>query len=506
MAETGPVERGFDLGFKSDIPRGSLPPGAVYRMKDYIPQLGAHARKRGGWSYASKDLNSASAATYLSGVAWAPYATDPHLIVVSEAGKVYQVKTFNGTAGTYLGTTSFAALTHRPFWHNDRMIILQALGAAVADPYKITLAGSTYTLAAVGGTPPKARVGWTWGDYLVLANGTVGGTAYPNRSWFSGAGTPETWTTASSFWDFPEEVVVGTMMRTFQMVWGYSNTWMLTGDTPPPGGNFARRTLFAGNGCMDGRTLSKYREYAIWANNTGVFKSDGSTLTDMTVKGDVSQFWNDTVANFNYSTGWRATADVWNGYYFITIYNPTGPVEVTLACDIERTVWFQVTNFPATMFAARSSGPGTATAGGFEEMFFASRSSPRACSVSSCWSPTSAVAADADGTNVLPEIETDFFQLGGASLKRIRRAYISYDVRTAGASPYLTVSAIFSPEDTNYVALTPTLTTSTKLERKPVAINRRATGVGLKIVQTGASADTRLHGIEIEAHPVEKSR
>lgn len=506
MANTTPAERSFWRGFKSDISRGSLPPGSVYRMKDYIPQLGAPARKRGGWSYASKDLNSLSAATYMSGVAWAPFPSDPHLLAVSDGGKVYQVKTFDGASGTYLGATSFSALTHRPFWHNDRIIILQALGTTAATPYKITLAAAVYTLANVGGTPPQASVGWTYGDYLVLANGTEGGTLYPYRAWYSDVGDPDAWTVASSFWDFPDEVIAGLSMRSFQMVWGYSDTWILTGDTPPPGGNFARRTLYSGNGCMDGRSVARFREYALWANNNGVFKSDGAALTDLTVRGDISQFWNDTVGGFNYSTGWRAAADVWNGYYFITIYNPTGPVETTLVCDIESETWFEVTNFDATMYAVRSSGPGTATAGGFEEMFIANRSAPRAAYVSSCWSPDSSVAADADGTTVLPEVETDFFSLGSPGPKRIRRAYITHDIRTAGASPYLEVSAVFSPEDTTYETLSPTLATTTEIERRPVSINRRALGVGLKIVQVGASADTRLHGIELEGHAIESSR
>lgn len=504
MSSPTPAARLYDQGFKSDSPRGTLPPGACYRMRDWIPQLGSPARKRGGFSYASKDLNSVSAASYMSGCGWAPFPNDPHLVAVSDGGKVYQVKTFDTTGGTYLGATSFSPLTHRPFWHNDRLIILQALGATAADPYKITVSGGVYTLANVAGTPPKASVGWSWGDYLAVANGTYGGTLYPRRIWWCDVANPDSWT-ATSVWDMPEDVVGGVSMRSFQMVFGYAAVWALTGDTPPPGGNMARRTLFAGNGCMDGNTIAQYREYAIWANNSGVFKSDGSILTDLTTRGGISQFWAEQVASFNYSTGWRARAGVWNGHYFVTVYNPGGS-EITLACDIENEVWFQFTNFKPTMYATRSTGPGTATAGGFEEMFFSHRSSPRICSISSCWTPSSTVASDADGTAVQPEIETDFFTLGIDSKKRFRRAYVTHDTRTAGGSPYLEVSALYSPESSSYTAVTPTLDATTQQTRRHVNLRREAIGVGLKITQVGASADTRLYGIDLDAHAIEASR
>src|SRR5690606_26440108 len=92
------------------------------------------------------------------------------LIAVSEAGKVYRMTTQDSDAGAYVGTTHGKPVTQRPFWYRDRMIILPGLGETAASPYKLYQSSGVYTLAEVGGTPPKARVGTNWGDWLLLAN------------------------------------------------------------------------------------------------------------------------------------------------------------------------------------------------------------------------------------------------------------------------------------------------------------------------------------------------
>ncbi len=109
-------------------------------------------------------------------------------------------------------------------------------------------------------------------------------------------------------------------------------------------------------------------------------------------------------------------------------------------------------------------------------------------------------AADADGNSVLPQLETPFYKFGFSGLKRVRRMYFTYDIRTAGASPYLQVSSVLSPESTSYVMNTPNLVTTTQQQRAAVDIRRKANGIGLKIAQAGLSADTRLSEIEFEGH------
>lgn len=477
-------------------------------MRDYIPQLGAPARKRGGWSHSSQDLNAIgiqSASTYMTGVGWSPFPDDPHLIGISDLGKLYQIKQYDDTGGTFIADLGFVPLTHKPFWHKDRMIITQGLSGPAATPKKYISTAGVYSAADLGGTPPQARTGFSWGEWMALANGYVSSVLYNYRIWFSGIALPDSWSPGTSFWDVPGEIVVAVPMRSVILVWGYSNVWMITGDTPPPGGNLATRDLFQGNGCMDARSLALHREYAIWANNSGVWKTDGATLTDLTESGGISQYWRSLVSTFNQETGWSAAGGVIHGYYIITIFDNNGTYVTTLVCDIDQQSWNEFTNFPAAMYAERSSGPGTATADGHEELFFANRSIPRASLASTCWSPSSANASDADGIAVQPEIETAFSKLETTGLKRVRRVYVTHDVRSAGASPSLAVSVITSPESSSYTSIG-SFPTTTKQERKAVDVRRQTLGVGFKIAQVGASADTRLSEVELEGWPLEESR
>lgn len=511
MADTQRVALNFDLGFQSDESRDQIALGGAYRMKDWIPQLDAPLRQRGGWAYATRDANPLSAAIYMSAVGWSPFAGDGHLIFLSETGKLYQAKAFDGTSGIFVGATHGERMTHKPFWHRDRMIIPAQLGGAAANPYKYyDSGGAVYTTAAIGGTPPQARVGWSWGDYLVLANyydPSSGGTLKNNRMAFSAVGNPDSWTlsgASGSVVDAPREIVAGLPLRSVFLVWGYDTTWMYTGDTPPPGGNLARVNLFTGNGCMDGRSVVSYHDYAIWANNSGVYQTDGATLTDLTKRGGISNFYRNIVGGFSFSQGWSAAGGVHRGFYFLTIRNAAGALVTTLVCDIDRQVWFECQNINATMFADRPSSPGTLLADGHEELFFAHASAPRAGLLSTLWTPSLTYASDGDGSIVLPVLETPYYKLGSDSLKRIRRSYFDYDLRTAGGSPSISVEKMLDPNSA-YISAG-SLGTTTKKQRSAIPVNSPALGVAFRLTRIGASADARLYDIDLEGHGWEASR
>ena len=497
--DTRVVDRNFNLGFQSDVARDQLPRGAAYRMKDWLPQLDGPLRGRGGWDHASADLNNISACTGVSGVAWAPFQTYPQVVAVADNGKLFKVETFAGAGGVYVATTSFTGgITHEPFFHKDLMILLEnRIGSAKA-PQKYYYSGSTATLGTLGGTPPFAYCGASWGDYMILANGTVGATAFPTRAWWSDPALPEVWTTGSSFFDMPEEVVRVVPLTNIILFYGYANTWGLTGDTPPPGGNMALRIMFAGNGVMDGRTIATDKDSVYWANQGGIWKTDGGVLTDLTYRCGIKEFWRSLVSTFNLTTGWSASGDVIYGHYIVTVLN-TSDVEVgTVVIDLEREIAFEFTNFPAAMYARRASGVGTANTSGAEELFFANVGSPFVEKVSTLWSPTGQMA-DGDGDSVLPVLETPFYKMGSSVEKRIRRAWFTYDLR--GASPALQVKFATSPESgVTYETAEDTLPVTTTQARVPVYVNRKALGVGFKITQVGLSTDTRLGEIEIEGH------
>lgn len=495
----------FELGFQTDIPRELLPDGAAYRMRDWIPALEAPARKRGGFTHVSGAL---AAGARVPAVGWAPVVGDPHLLIVNDLGNVYSLTSFiGGTPVAATGSTSHTAITERPFWHKDRMILLQGLTQTGGAAQKYTGTATPYTVASLGGSPPQARVGASWGDYLMLANGHDGTADRRNRIWWGAPGNPESWSVGSggSFFDMPEEVLKCVPLRNILLILGYSQMWMLTGDTPPPGGNLAQRDLFL-EGTSDPRSVARWRDYVVWANNTGIWRTDGTTLTDITDQGGISLYWQKLVSQFSLQQGWSACAGVYRDQYIICVRDSGGATITTLCCDLNRYVWYEFTNFDAVMFAERSSGPGTALVAGGEEMFFGRYDQPHVGKMSSVWTPDGSNVADADSVDVLPMLETRFHKFGVTELKRIRRVYVTYDLRSSGQNAYLQPSFVLSPTDTSYVNADRNLPETTLMTRDRAGIARRTSGIGLKFVQVNPSSDTRLYTVEGEAHPLSETR
>jgi hypothetical protein len=509
--KTAPGSRNFDLGFQSDVSRDQLRPNAAKRLLDYIPQNEAPLRKRGGYGFGTRDLAEIiGGAAHASGVGWAPFVGDPYLLVVTDNGGVARAPAPSSSSGVLIGTGGPLDMTHRPFWHNDRMILPASMREAANTPMKVYSTGpTTYALADIGGTPPQARVGANWGDYLLLANGYVSGTLYTRRIWASGVGNSDAWTTGAggSFADAPGEVLRLVPMRDFIAVFGYESTWILTGDTPPPGGDWAFDDLFVGNGTFDGRTVSVYRDYVLWANSSGVWRSDGATLTNLAEQGGVSIYWQSITKDFSWEQGWDACAGIHKGEYWVSIHDENGVFVATLVCDLDRGVWRENTNIDAHMFAERSTGPGTASAVGAEELFFASNQTPRAGTLAQTWYPDATNQSDADGAAVQPVVETPYYKLSTTSTKRISRVFLTYLLENGGADPELFIDVVFDPWSTDYTQLAPSFPVTTEgIERLEAFVSERGLGAAFRVRQVGASADTRIAEIDLAGHQFEGSR
>ncbi len=520
MADIVPLGTNWDLGFQSDTSRDELNPRAAYRMRDWIPQLDGPLRKRGGWSYASPDLSGLNSINHVASLGYLPFPGDGHVVAVGDTGSVFQVKIFTSPYDAH-AVTDTGDMTLVPswpvFWHKTGIkyygIILPGMNQGAKVPKRYYDTGSlAYTVAPLGGTPPMARMGFSWGDYLVLGNyyDPSDANTLKNYRWaFSTAGNPDSWSlsgVAPSTIDFREEIVGGLPVLNSILAFGYENCWIITGDTPPPGGNLSLKILFAGVGTFDGRTVMPWRNYAIWANSSGVFQSDGATLTDITAQGGISNYYQALVSSFAAKEDWNASATVFRDRYILTIRNPANVVVATLVCDLNRRVWSEWTNINASSFAHRPSGPGGFLVSGGEELFFGHRSAPRVCSMSSLWTPSLTYAGDADGTDVLPALETSYFKIGALQPKRVRRLYLGYDMRAGGASARMAVSFTTSPEIGAAYTHADNFDITTKYERRHIQINRSTLGVALKIAQSIGGADTRLYSIEGEAHPWESYR
>ena len=519
MAEVIPLGTNFDLGFQSDTSRDELNPRAAFRMFDYLPQMEAPVRGRGGWRYGSPDLSTLGTCVSVRSMGWLPFPGDGHLLVVGDSGKVFQLKTFTGSGGALVTDTGDATIvpTQPVFWHKggtvDYGIILGGLTQTAKNPKKYTATGGVYSVAALGGTPPQARMGFSWGSYLVLGNyydPSDSGKLKNNRWAFCYPGQPENWTLTGanqSTMDFPEEIVAGLPLQNAILAFGYTDVHAITGDTPPPGSNLTRRTLFAGSGTFDGRSVVGWRSYAIWANTSGVWMSDGATLSDLATAGGISTYYRQKVSGLSFVTGAAAVAGVYRDHYVLSLHNQSGALITTLVCDIQRKVWTEWTNINALCFARRAAGPGVSGQSmSDEELFFGHANLPRVGRISSLWTPSATYASDADGTPVQPVLETPYYRVGGLSKKRLRFIYMGYDLRDAGGAPRLALSYVLSPEPEAAYAPMYNLPTTTRFRRKRLRLARGDLGVGLRIAQAGPSASTRLYSIETEAHPWETTR
>lgn len=500
-----PVSLNFNKGYMSDLPRDQLPAGVAHRMTDYVPRiLGAALAKRGGWKYATANLNGVSACTSIRAVAWAPFSGDPHLVAIADNGKTFYDRTPNGSGGTLAGTMP-TYTSHPLIWHEDLPGLISVPGLGNSVQKYISNGSGGYTVANLGGTPPQARVGASWGDYLLLANGAVGGNPFPNRIWVSGVGTPEVWSTGTAFFDMPADVIRIVPLRSGLFVLGYSDCWLLSGDTPPPGGNWTRQDVFHNVGVQDTRAVALYKEHAIWASTSGVYTSDGFTINDLTEAGGIKQRWLTLLENFNPSAGWSLSLGIYASLLIVSLLDNNGAFVACLVCDLDNNnSWFEFNNVPAVMFAHRSTSAGLSGLSTPEELYFADRSAPYVGAMSSCF--FSGTASDADGTAVTPVLETPYWKPNRGHRQVFRRGYLTYDLRDS-ATPHLEIDYVTSPEDgASYTTVTDELPLTTTQQRLPFRIAARDIGIGLRLRQVNASLDTRVSGIELDVNPLEATR
>ena len=127
--------------------------------------------------------------------------------------------------------------------------------------------------------------------------------------------------------------------------------------------------------------------------------------------------------------------------------------------------------------------------------------------LSNCFFPifSTATNADADGSPVLPQLETAWFRLGEEGRKRIRHAYLSYDVRASATSPILGVDYIKTPQETTWLPAG-NLPPSATYRRQRLPVGKQPYGIAFRVRQLVPSTVTRLFDLAVEESPSERSR
>jgi len=491
-----PLDTNFD-GFYSDNSRDQIPKGHAYRLIDYIPQNGAPARGRGGWSYASSKLGG----SWISGGGWFRKSLDAlteYVLVVNDSGKIYKLPPNLSATGDaeLVGTITERGhvgepdrpLSHQSFWWKDKLFFMRPAprgGTALWTGKKIEYGIGSYT------------VGAPWGDFLVVGNRK--GNTHEIGWCISADALLDPDATAK----MPSEIVAIAGFPDQIIVFGYQETWTLLGTTPPPGGDMRLHTLYSGNGCMDQRSMQVSSSFVIWANSTGIYRADGgSEPVDLTTLGGISLYWRALVREFDLQAGWIASSGLLNNYYFISVHDADGNLLQTLVCDLVKGKWFQTTNIDASCFIHRPGGINST-----EELFFGQRNSPRIGALSGLWYPGAENNKDGDGYEIKPVIETRYYWLSQSDdLKRVRHFYADYQLDSTDGYVEFTVGFADTPEATEYQQLGGSFPLSAKATVDRVDVRARLRGISFRIEQSGPSDDTKLFGLKLEGHALSEMR
>ena len=509
-----PVTRAFDAirGMQTDPPIDQMPNNAMRRIVDFLPEFQFVLQARGGWD----NLTGVLAAP---GTGTRKYASATYCPFTN--GAVIALTQLNHLGFTYVNaldgsTTGFptADLAEVPLspptFHltpsGGLLIIPTVLG-----PQKWNGSGSP---SALGGSPPQGRLVASWGDYLLIANTS----ANPNRLWFSPVGNPDgasgvNWNTGAggSFVDFPEAIRAVVPKGNTIFVFGASYCHLLLGDTPPPGGNMTQRKYALSEGVAGGvwgygvtATLT-YKDYVIWANGNGIWKSDGGQPVDLTKLGGIKSYW-----PFIFQpkpAGQTLAIGTYRSYLIITILTSAKAFNRCVVYDLENNTWWEWSNIPATSLTRIPSGTYK------EDLLIVDYANNKLGSIASIFNAGNEYN-DGNATQKAPSILTGMYRFGVFGQKRIRRAFISGIVQNGNTlqAGFLTPDALpasgsdpasYVPTPLMKVVISGSGTNANKNLRVPYHIDRKAELIQAYITGYGGVG---ISGLDMEVAEYDLNR
>lgn len=483
MGQPTVLQGRFTRGMRRDIPRHELPANVAWTITDYIPDLGAPLRKRGGWADFSNDISAVvAAASYVIAGLVAPFAAATKHLAVTEDNRLVTVAT-NGTVTDIGDIVAGTAMKQNPVFHRDKAIFPAGNGTTAPRYYD----GST--LGNLAGSPPAAIYATVHKDRTVLARSS----ANPERLWFSDAGDPTGWDTTATYLDSTFPVTGLASLKNAILIWSDGATERLIGSTPPPGTDFEFGKAFD-EGTPDARSIAYWGDNIVFANPSGIFITDGAALDDLTKASGMLSYWQELLAS--YTSSWTIAGGVYQSHYVVSVMDGSTFKDAAMI-DLQRRTWIQLTNLKAVSFW-NSSSP--------DEMYFGQRARARVGKFSSVFMPSASVKNDGDGTAVTPVYESPFFVSKGKQLSW-KRVYLDADIRDAASdNPTLTVSYVESPESTSYTALGTSFAETTAQTPRRFTLGQSNHGMAFKVTQANASSDTRFVRLRAEVHEREGSR
>lgn len=472
------IDASWVRGMVRDSPRTSIPPGALYDSADYLLNGPGVATKRGGWEYAGAAMTSA---TYAAGVAYAPFPAGSKLLGIGDNGHLY---TIAGSTSDISSMGSAYATKDIPKFRvgaNKNLLVITANDGTTVP---MTYDGTTVT--ALTGSPPAGKFAEIYKARYILANIA----ANPTRIFFSPSpDITATWDTSESWIDANYPVTGMAALTNVLLVFSSGHTERIIGTTPPPGSDMDLATLWS-TGCTDARSIVVVDQQVIFANQRGVYLTNGSSIVSLTAQGNIDTYWQSLLEGYDAST-WTISAGLMRAnYLFVSITDNNGAAVATLMCNVPQRAWWRVTNIQATMFAR--------ALGVQDELYFSSRATNRVNALGSIWTPDSSHQSDADGTAVKPYIE--FRAIGdGTGIKQYGFGRLSYSMVDGGSTPTMTITNKSGVEaDTVWTAAESPLAASAASSRHRWSVCRAAQAITIALQQTAASTSTNIYAMELE--------
>ncbi len=445
------------------------------------------------------------------GIGWADFNGVPaHLVI---AGDRSAIKIDANRGVTSVGSVTSTGTCSRMVAHRDKLIFCSQKGD---EPIQIWDGSSN--VAAVATSPTGVVDVCTYEDYSVAVGG--------NNVYFSNPGDASTWSAGTSFIKMPDDVVAVSSLRNVIVVFGASSIYRIRGSVPPGNGpsNMVVETLAPNmQGTIDSRSIAYYANSLIFANDQGVWQTDGTSLKNLTEKFGVQQYWKELVEKLNAGNSKFAVAWQHRGYYFITIgyfYVTAGITHRvyldTLVFDLDRGACYRMSNMGFL-------GAANALIGGIDDCSLLyqnpSDNTGRIGTISQIFDPTVS-GVDGNGGVIQPSIETGYLRgflrlhrkwISSPGLQTWRYMYLTYDLDGGGVLS-LSYSADPTTDSNGNVPYTPLAsapgaTAGRQRIRIPVMVT--ANGLAFKIaVQPSGNAWTsfRLYEVEVDFYPRETSR
>ena len=491
MAQVTPVFNTI-RGMATDPPFDQLQPGFVRRVLNALPGRGlAPVQVRAGWGYGTPALPGAA----IDWLVWAPFPGAEKVVTYSltDLGSDYVTKLDGATAGTAIGATSLACST-APFFHRTPtggLVIYPAGGFAPGPTTPVRKWTGSGALADLAGSPPAATRGASWGDYLILAGDTAAGRPHANRAWFSAVGNPESWDLVNGYADMPEDIVAIIPRGNSIFFFGAKGTHIMVGDQPPPGGNMTLKKYAFSQGLSDPDAVATYKDFVLWGNANGIFRSDGSQPSDITSIGGISSYW-----PFCYSpvAGDYLQLGCYRQYLLVVVLDSSKAFKSCLIFDLEANTWWEWSNIVAPHLLRIPSWSGAT-----EDLLFPVGN--RIVRVA----PVFGGVSDTDGDGSTPQLTiiTGGLRLGMMGEKRLRRSWLTFTGKPATViQAYASVDLALSPSSNpaadppNLFSIgSPTPSVLNQVVRVPLRVHRKAELIRFKIQGQNA---VRLYGLEQE--------